>query len=121
MQKQSFGTVVLSDILALFSPALVCYSLRTRELSRFFPFPAPPKSQIMSLYLTTKIAQAVYLQENIFIFSQFLPSDCTALPCFFKSFVQVQSAIVFNMADNFPLKNQFLKLVSRQLYGLSWD
>ena len=31
MQEQSFGTVVLSDILALFSPALVCYSLRMLE------------------------------------------------------------------------------------------
>ena len=82
-----------------------------RESGRFF-LPAPPKLQIMSLYLTTEIAEAVYLQENIFIFSlNFYPLIallCTALPCFFKSFVQVQSAIV----SQFSVKKSILEIVS---------
>ena len=82
-----------------------------RELGRFF-LPAPPKLQIMSLYLTTKIAQAVYLQENIFIFSlNFYPLIALHCPAFSNHLCRC-SLQSFQHGGQFSVKKSILEIVS---------
>ena len=81
------------------------------KLGRFF-LPAPPKLQIMSLYLTTKIAQAVYLQENIFIFSlNFYPLIALLCPAFSNHLCRC-SLQSFQHGGQFSVKKSILEIVS---------